>query len=379
MMSSKRSLFICLGLAVLLRLGLFLLTTTLAPQGKFENDSYWYVEGGDSIAREGRFVLLNDDGKTTRYEMYRTPGYPFFLAVLHGRLKWPLDQVLLVQIALTIAAARMVYGTAGRIDPDAAVLAAAIIAFDPAITVSSLMLMTETVFLFLMALFLCLFIRYRESTTLRLIIAIALTIAAAAYVRPIGYFLGAATALFMIYDRSGGPKKAIVHAIVLLTVVYSLLGLWQARNYRRNGNSAFSTVTGATDKDGLYKSYARDGKARRTASPSAYYINCGSRAVLALFTRPESFKFWKMKPLTVAGKIVSYPWIVFWMSGFLVGLGKTGSDRRFHFLVWIILYFAVIKVAGTMLFESARFRVPMMPFIAVIAASGWKAIRAQKS
>jgi uncharacterized membrane protein YkvA (DUF1232 family) len=44
----------------------------------------------------------------------------------------------------------------------------------------------------------------------------------------------------------------------------------------------------------------------------------------------------------------------------------------YQFIFSIILYFVFITIAGDMWYSGERFRVPIVPFIAIISAAGWR-------
>lgn len=88
-------------------------------------------------------------------------------------------------------------------------------------------------------------------------------------------------------------------------------------------------------------------------------------------TRPVSLKYYGYKILTAMGKVYEYPWIAFWFTGWLVGLAKINDDRRLHALVWAAFYFIIVTVVASFWGTCARFRVPIMPFIAILSAYGW--------
>jgi hypothetical protein len=368
------TLIVVLVIAFAVKLSLWAVTVTLAPQGKFENDSEWYLEGGRSIAEQGRFVIKNEDGKTYRYEMFRTPGYPLFLGALTVWLRSSLETVLFVQILLTIVAAVLTYKATEIIDPALAKLAGFIVLFDPAVTVFSLMLMTEALFLVMMSLFLFLFVKYMNRRSIKYLLFSGAALAAATYVRPISYYLGTLIAIFVLYIWGiRGWKKALVHSLVFFLTVYSLIGIWHYRNYRHTGKNRFSTISdGTVSCAGIYKSYTRnEDEVSKGLPPWAYYANTFSRTFLSLMTRPETYKYWGMKPLTIAGKAFGYPWVVFFMIGLVAGLAKMNRDKRLHLAVLVMFYFIAATIGGAFWGASARFRVPMVPFIAVIAAYGW--------
>jgi hypothetical protein len=159
--------------------------------------------------------------------------------------------------------------------------------------------------------------------------------------------------------------------------LHSLLFPWQWRNYIHFGKFEFSDVAGSTLRStGMYKSYERNQDLKSQGLPPLpYYLNASSRCLLSLLTRPVSLKYFGSKPLKAAGKIYSYPWIMFWLAGILLGLRGAGKDICYPFLAVVILYFIFTSVIAAMWIADARFRVPMMPFIAILSAYGWSSLK----
>ena len=313
-----------------------------------------------------------------QYEFFRTPGYPLFLAFFHVVWGIPLNGILFLQIALTMLAAFITYLAAIRIDPRLGLLSAAIILFDPTITVFSLLLLTESLFLLFLSLFLWSFIIYLQRKRMKWIVLAAVLVVMATFTRPINFYLGGAVGILIFYAqlRSKDFKKAFVHTISFCVIVYSCLYAWQYRNYIRSGYNTFSsvtlTVTNANLGDGLYKSYTRNHDTpTQVLTPITYYINAGVSSFLSLMTRPSSFKYFKSYALKVVGKVLEYPWIAFWILGLITGLTQIRGNIFLQGIVLVILYFIVVSVMGAGFGTSARFRVPMMPFIAILSSWGW--------
>ena len=87
--------------------------------------------------------------------------------------------------------------------------------------------------------------------------------------------------------------------------------------------------------------------------------------------RPASLKHLDSKPIKLAGKIFAYPFIVFWFVGLVLGIWKGWREPHLQFCIIMIMYFTVVTVLSILLNVGSRFRLPMMPFIAVLAAYGW--------
>ena len=389
-MSNRHRLFFSIVLiALMIKLSLFAFAAAHAPQGKLLPDSNDYLSLSTMLASKGVFAIQNENG-TLKYDTWRTPGYPLFLVVFHVLMKIPLDGIILLQIAMTLLAAFITYKTALEITPKIAFLSAAIILLDPPITIFSLTILTESLFLLLISLFMFNFVRYLKNKNISYIILSALILAFATYVRPVSYYLGFAITLFIIYaNRKQGFKKAFAHAIIFGLIVYSLLGIWQIRNYIRCHDVAFCTADQFNlSSVGLFKSYTRNiDPHTKGMTPLIYYANVSLRCLMSLMTRPGNFKYFGYEPLNLGSFVFSYPWLVFWLSGFMWGVikvtrdtviaahGRAGLNPLYHqFMLFIVLYFSIASVGGLMWGVSERLRVPMIPFIAIISAYGWSII-----
>jgi len=373
-MKNRNKYFIIIAIAVLLKFFLFAFLANHAPQNRFQADSADYLETAQVLTSHGAFAKTNPDG-SLRYEFYRTPGYPVFLAFLQGFAKFSVNGVIFVQILLTLLAAWIACKTARLIDPKIVFLSWLIVLYDPPVTIFSLMILAETLFLILMAVFMFIFIKYLRNGKISLIILSALVLVLATYVRPISYYLGALVTIFIIYAsiRAKSFKKAIIHALVFLVIVYSLLGVWQERNYKRFGQKYFcNVVLDGYKYFGLYKSYSRNKDTEaKGLSPVSYYTSVTWRSFISLMTRPGPFKYFKSQILSGVGRVLAYPWMVFWVISFIFGIVKMRGNIYCQFILLVTLYFIAASIGGVSLLVGERFRVPMVPFIAIISAYGW--------
>ena len=139
---------IVIALAIFIKLALFVYTTTQVPNSKFELDTGLYLKTGEHLVKEGVFARGRNADGSFYYELFRTPGYPLLIGGFHYLLKWPLSAIILIQIILTLVSVWFIYRASILIDQRLGFLSAVIVLFDPAITVFSLMLMTESLFLF---------------------------------------------------------------------------------------------------------------------------------------------------------------------------------------------------------------------------------------
>jgi hypothetical protein len=283
--------------------------------------------------------------------------------------------MIFIQILLTIAAALITLAAANKINPQLGKISFIIMLFDPSIALYSLMLLTETLFLFVMSVFLYTMVLYLKNKETKHLLLSALLLTTATYIRPIGIYLGVAIGAFIFFTTCRkNLKKSLFHAGIFMITIYCLIFAWQWRNYNHFHEYRFSNIGNATvNLKGLYKSYERnEDPYSQNLSPIPYYINVSSRCLMSLFTRPASYKYFDSKPVKRIGKAVAYPWILFWITGLAAGSIKIGKNISFHFLLLVILYFSATTVVGAMWGADARFRMPMMPYIAILSAYGWQ-------
>ena len=63
--------------------------------------------------------------------------------------------------------------------------------------------------------------------------------------------------------------------------------------------------------------------------------------------------------------------MMFWLTGLVLGLFRVRKNIYLQFILCCASYFVVVSICGAMWIAGERFRVPIMPFIAVISAHGW--------
>jgi len=198
-------------------------------------DTGTYLQPGRNLLLHGSFVA---DGVP---DLLRTPGYPIFLALfsLAGPVAAALANVILsvFSVLLVWRLARTVFD-----DERVALGAAWIFAFELISVVSSVVLMSETLFVVLFLLSMGQLAQFLHSRQLRAIVAAGLWLAAATFVRPFSYYLAIALALglFVVLARLPGLRwKA---PAVLLLSVLPWLAVWQLRNKVETGYGGFTSA-----------------------------------------------------------------------------------------------------------------------------------------
>jgi hypothetical protein len=362
--------------AILIKLALFVFGTLRVVDSKYGADTPVYLELADGLYHKGSFSLPGQDG-LPHPETFRTPGYPLFLSGLHDFARIPLNGVIFVQIMLTLLSAWSIYFIAIRIEPKIAALSVLIFLFDLPTTMISLRLLTETLFIFFMAFFMLTFVLYLKSSKVKFLVLSALLMAALAYVRPGSYYLSGLVVLFIVYANvSKDSTRALMHAVLFGAIVFSLLGAWQVRNYHCCKLTDFSTVACVNNGYGLNGSYTREKyPLARTTRSGGYYVKMIAGSLASFMTSPGSLKYFGSPVLTAMGKAWAYPFVFFWMVGFMAGVVTIGRNIYYQFLLLIIAYFLFGSVLVVTSIVSDRFRVPVVPCIAIISAYGWLRLR----
>ena len=367
---SKYAIYLIIAASLAFKFGLFGYTLIKAPDSKFMPDTATYIDPGMILIEKGVFATFSDDGEII-YETNRTPGYPVFIAVLNKVFKIPFNGIIIIQILLITFAGYFVYLAANEVDARIGLLAAFIFLFDQPTTISALMLLTEALYTVFIALFMYFFLKYLKNYRAGYLFLSTSILALATYIRPVSYYLGICLAAGVVYALFRSDlKKALLHGLILLTLFFSIIGPWHYRNYARTGNADFTVID---DQDlrhmGLTNNYSRYKESRQIdAHPFVYYTEQTIRSTVQFFTLPGTFKYLQYRPLKVASKIFGYPWMVFWLAGLLfAGLDKMPKK----FLASTVIYFALVSIFVTGLCVGSRFRVPVMPLIAVLSACGW--------
>jgi hypothetical protein len=213
-------------------------------------DTPTYLEPGRNLLLHGRFVV---DGLPA---IFRTPGYPLFLAItsLAG-----LPAASIANLILSVFSVFLVWklSKAAFNDDSIALCAAWIFAFEPLSVAYSVALLSDTLFVTLLLLSVerqAVFLRERRLPVLAMA---GLWLAAATYVRPVTYYLPVALALgFLLvlsrvpgithkqHEPVDGPLGLYWKApAVLLISVLPWLAVWQIRNRVETGYGGFSSVT----------------------------------------------------------------------------------------------------------------------------------------
>ena len=359
--------------SLVVKFALFGYAAVNVPSAKFMPDTPTYIEPGINLIERGVFATFDEEGEI-KYDLLRTPGYPLFIGLLRKIFKLSFDHIVIVQILLITLAGYIIYKAAYELDRNIALLAAFIFLFDLPVAISTLMLLTEALYTVFMALFMFFFLKYLKEYKIGVLILSTFMLIMATYIRPVSYYLGVWLAVGIVYVLFRRDfKKAIAHALILLLVFHASLGLWHYRNYARTGNADFTVIDNNNLSGiGLLHRYARVSDSETTKmGPLLYYADYVTRSTIQFFAIPGTLKYLRSRPIKIASKIYGYPWVIFW----LIGIFFARYDRLpYRFLLFTVLYFAVVSIVVTGLCVGSRFRVPIMPLLSILSASGWMRI-----
>lgn len=240
----RRSLYWILGLAALLR-------CAWIPVHQFHHDrlstvdSALYLDLAESLAQTGRFERTWRAGgfaleATGPVEVFRTPGYPLFLAGVRSLPGSSTVWLVLLQIVLGFSTVGLTYLLARRlVSAPRALAAAALLAWDPGQMLYAQLVMSDTLFAGLVVLCSWLTTRVANRPSASSIFALGTALSAATSVRPLGLVLLLPALGFLSASRLG--RRALVPVLVL-GLLFPVA--WAARNSARSG---FSGVSNAFD------------------------------------------------------------------------------------------------------------------------------------
>jgi len=373
-------------------------------------DSQQYLLLAENLRTKGRFSW------DTAPVAFRTPGYPALLALLGNNL------VLLVVVQAVLGGLTVVLLAllgARLFSPTTGLIAAVLLAVDPASIFYSGVVMTETLFLVLLVAATYLFVVRREW-------AAGLLLGGAVLTRPI------AMLVFGPYAVALAVRRRWLRLAALLGMFALLPGLWLARNlvvFKRVGLSSISGynlfyynagalvaaergISGPEARRALGREFAaqlatdnplaisaaltREAVRIISHDPVRYglvylvglgHILAGVKAddIVLRIVRPEL----RLAPIRAVGQAGLNPGVKLLIGGLAVGelvlvLGALGlavagmalgpGRQRRLFLVALAGYFLLAAAPV----PDARFRLPAMPFVYLAAASAGQLFRVRR-
>jgi 4-amino-4-deoxy-L-arabinose transferase-like glycosyltransferase len=413
--SLRRWLLAIVLLAVVVRVGAFTVNHPFPPLAK--DDSVYDALGWN---------LLNGHGFTASpkppYEplVFRTPGYPAFLATIYGVAGHHPDVVRLVQIVVSLGTLVVVYLLARRLMSTlAALVAAGAFALCPAAALYPSLLLTESNQALLVALMLYLAYRAVDDPRVSRFVALGVVLAGLALCRPDYMFLivPVSMAIWVVGRRDRRMTSAVAVAWMCFAIVITP---WLYRNYTTFGIVGLATGTGHTVITAKLEAEGKTGAALYQALEDRYgaafqakygrrmtYID-GALPDQDALRRRDFVEFVEAEPViyarqslarvrelwqprswsdvaglkrdfseywaahaygALAAKAALLAWDTVLIVLAMVGVGYALADwRRFAILLVPIAYATLIH---GLIYSGSRYRVPLMPVIVLFATYGF--------
>jgi len=399
-------------LALALRL-LFILPALTDPQ-RLSNisDATEYVH----LAGDLGSAYLDSGSESFEVGLKRTPGYPVFLGVVfaisNGSEAWS----IFIQVLFSVATVWLTYQLARRMfNERVAILSAFALAVSPISVLYAGYFQPEALFTFLLVAAALLWVRVLAEPSWWLAGAAGLTWGVAVLMRPIGLYL-----LFLVVPvtLALGSQPLRQRIIVCGMIVFGFAiptGGWIVRNTVATGVPTISTIVGTNfleyraagayaAEEGLTRIEARDlllselqaqndrelNPAERSDLKRSYgtqillqhpvgtiktMIRGAALMMLGPGRSPLYLRLGKADPHVADGRMeqtlagLGYVMLGIIYAAALVGAVAMWRHRRRELVVLltIIVYFLVISSGPE---AWARFRFPMMPFIAILAGFG---------
>ena len=162
---------VALFVAALVARVLLLIYVSPRPQKLFTPDSFGYDQIALNLLHLGVFSAQTQQPFAP--DLKRTPGYPAFVAAVYAFNGRSPEAVVIVQILLAAATVVLVYLLSRQLGLShrGSLLAAAVLALEPVSAMTSVLLLSETLFAFLLVLSLLAVVRWRRGQTLWLVAA----------------------------------------------------------------------------------------------------------------------------------------------------------------------------------------------------------------
>jgi len=418
--SNGRRLWLVVAAALLVR-GALLVSAAANGGSVLTPDSHSYLQLAGALAERGEFALHDQP------EIFRTPGYPLFLAWAHP-LPGGVWALLAVQVLLDVALVVVTFHLAGMLaGRRAGELAAAFQAVTPVAMAASCRVLSDSLYALLLTGAVALLVAHLRGGKWRPLLAGAFVMAAACYVRPIGVAMAVVAAAVVLCRR-----RCVLRAIVFAAVVAACLAPWVVRNAavadfrgfssfageslhrfaaaeiiaRREGTDA-ATVRRRLDAEVILADLPTPGARSRYRKQQAMEIIGGDRGAYLTIHAAGAMAFWlpgATDVLEVSGATVGQrgtlevlhsrgpvaaarhyfadsPWAIapavllagmFAVKMFGVAVCAVSRARlRMSAAAWLMLLIVATSSMAGGAATTPRFRVPIAPLLSVAAAVGW--------
>jgi 4-amino-4-deoxy-L-arabinose transferase-like glycosyltransferase len=222
---------------VLLRLMLIAVTIRF-PEGAAIVDSRAYMAFAGYLVDDGTYLDVNSP-----------PGYSFFIALVSGWSTPSFVNTTLAQLVLTSATAILLVPVGQKlISRRAGLMAGWLYALSPNAALWSLTVMTETLYAIILVISLWVWLVATDRSTLKLYAVVGVLLGCGAMVRNIGILVIPVWAVFgfIAYARGKQLLRGLKVAIAITFGAALLILYWSAHNWFAHGRFAFTEETSRT-------------------------------------------------------------------------------------------------------------------------------------
>lgn len=377
-----------------------------------------YADGYDQLATN----LVNGNGyrffPDTARTLMREPGYPVVLAGIFYLFGVSLVAVKAVNVCLALTTAYII-SVLARIVLEKRLLtigAPIIFLFHPGTLIGESRGASETLFTFLLTLFVFTLYRALRSDKYSSYVISGIVLGLAVLVRSTPILLPIVLLAYLfVYHRQGRrATRNITYAGVLVVVMSVVISPWVIRNFALTGKLVpTASVVGVSAQTGLYISTHHSSDSHRVDREAAeernqlayelglpfksgyyqYFYASGDELKFSdfllkrvmheyamhptLFLRIASlnlFNFWcggKAAGSIVLNAIIQFPYVVFAIIGIVASVGQ----RRFYVIAPLVLLITYIAAISVPILAQARYSVPIIPFLAILASYGVASVR----
>lgn len=399
-----------LAVAASLRFAVFLAAVN-HPQRFWSQDDREYL----GVATHLHASYIAGSGHWFDVGLRRPPGYPLFVRLVFDVFGQHYAPLVATQLALSVVTVGLVYWLAGLIlARRVAVLAALLLALDPASIIFANQMLSETLFALLLTLGLGMIMLGRQRAEPVLLVVAGLVLGVATLTRPVAEYLPLLlVAAFLVIGLAGRRPQSLALSAALLLGFAVPVGGWIVRNAERTGVPTLSTIdghnmldyraVGALSESGEHPWDARTELARRlsarihpgenAAEVSRAQMSLGLKVLAEqpvgaakswasgefrllggpaktetamLLTGRQTVSGAPLRALVLVDQLLALLLVLAAGAGMLLVLARRVQHGSLWPLIATVVYLVVISGGPE---AYSRFRVPVTPCLAILAAA----------
>jgi 4-amino-4-deoxy-L-arabinose transferase-like glycosyltransferase len=331
--------------------------------------------------------------------IYRPPGYPFFLAAIYGRLGHHYAAVTIVQSIVGALTCVLVLLIGERLfTRRVGMIAATLAAVYPFLIVYTGFVLAETLFVFLSTLLLYILVRLQESPSKGLIALGGMVLGLMNLTRPVTLFLPAVLLLWL-WIEFGSRWRALVIASAMTGWMLLVILPWTGRNYAvthsviliNSSDYYWSALYGANNRTIMQDPEAIGGwiEPGRVEGYRTDYLLEDYRSAYFSFLRQSLAqaplellrlelhklkRFWSLLPKTAyRDQVISLLSYGLLLPLFVIGMVLSmKTPRKPWLLICWVLYFCLVTLIT---YGSTRLRLPVEPVLLLFGSVALERLR----